>query len=480
MPIADLETLNPPTAAQRAHSGRGKNGSPKRYVFIVDNYIGHLYGTLGLAQRLRDAGNHVVYFVGSEAAQVIRKFGLDAVENDWLENKSKQRSVLRGLLNRKSVESERVKRLSKIDDAIASFVRSQKPDLAVFDPFLLKYFPLFDKYGTKAVSISTKPLLTRSSLTPPYTSGVIPTDSRLGRMRVDLAWMRQKLSYFLYCLQEAACQLVYADSRWLNEAVIELFAGKTYKRQDRHVRFDMRYEGMPELVLQAREFDFPRTATEQGSAIFIGPCIRRLPNTSDAEAFLPDGDGPLVLCSMGTVRRKAQAHIVPFYLKVIQALAGSSYRLIVAAGSNDEMEAIQRECRHKANVRICAWIPQQQLLSMCSLLVTHGGGGSLKEAFSQGVPVLVFPMRADQPGCGARVEYHRLGRMGSLKKATSTNIRRLVDEVIHNEGYKNNCIRLAQAYRRYDDESVAVKALALLAAGDCELRKFDGGAVECK
>lgn len=448
--------------------------SAKRFVFVVDRYIGHLNGTLGLAQRLYEAGNQVIYIVAPSAAHHLRGQPFDVVTFKWLDGTKKQRSIANAIFRRGIIADRRNARLKAIQADIELFVERNAPDLIVFDPFLLKYLPFFDATGARSVSVSTKPLLTRSPMTPPYTSTLVPRTGKTGELLVALAWKKQELSYFWYCLKESLNQLIFADNRWLDEAAIEKLAGGKFRRTDRPVRFDMRYAGVPEIVLQAREFDFPREPENLGPAIFVGPCVRQSADSSDISEYVPEGDGPLVLCSLGTVRRAAHGHIVPFYLNVIKALGNSKYRVVIAAGSVDDVAAIQMSDHLTyRNVRVHAWIPQQEILKACSLLITHGGGGSLKEAFAIGVPVLVYPMRADQPGCAARVKFHCLGESSSLKRATPQSIRQAVETLLQNERYKANCEKLAETYRRYDSERIAVTVLTRLATPMCD-HNFEG------
>lgn len=456
--------------ATRSETGR----RAKRFVFVIDRYIGHLNGTLGLAQRLYEAGNQVIYIVAPSAAHHFRGQPFDVISFKWLEGTRKQRSFADALFRRGIIADRRNARLMAIQADIALFVERNAPDLIVFDPFLLKYLPFFAKMGAKCVSVSTKPLLTRSPMTPPYTSTLVPRNGKAGELRVALAWKKQELSYLWYCLKESVNHLIFADNRWLEEAAIEKLAGCKFRRIDRHVRFDMRYAGVPEIVLQAREFDFPREPENLGPAIFVGPCVRQSADTLDISEFVPEGDGPLVLCSLGTVRRTSHAHIVAFYLNVIKALGNSEYRLVIAAGSAEDVAAIKMSDHLSySNVQVHPWIPQQEILKACSLLITHGGGGSLKEAFTTGVPALVYPMRADQPGCGARVKFHGLGESSSLKRATPRSIRRAVEALLQNERYKANCKNLAETYRRYDAERTAISVLTRLATPMCD-HNFDG------
>jgi UDP:flavonoid glycosyltransferase YjiC (YdhE family) len=42
-------------------------------------------------------------------------------------------------------------------------------------------------------------------------------------------------------------------------------------------------------------------------------------------------------------------------------------------------------------------VPQTLLLPYCDLVVTHGGFNTVQSALSQGLPMIIVPLSADQP-----------------------------------------------------------------------------------
>jgi MGT family glycosyltransferase len=85
--------------------------------------------------------------------------------------------------------------------------------------------------------------------------------------------------------------------------------------------------------------------------------------------------------------------------KILDALAPLSLRAIVttgpALGSND--------LRAPANVTLCASAPHSELMPRASLVVTHGGHGTVIRALAYGVPLLCMPMGRDQSDNAVRV-----------------------------------------------------------------------------
>jgi UDP:flavonoid glycosyltransferase YjiC (YdhE family) len=90
---------------------------------------------------------------------------------------------------------------------------------------------------------------------------------------------------------------------------------------------------------------------------------------------------------------------------VVRALGQDrSLRALVVSGGEDLGPA-------PPHVGIVERAPQLEILRRASLMITHGGLGSVKECAALGVPMLVFPLKDDQPGNAARVEARGLGRV---------------------------------------------------------------------
>jgi UDP:flavonoid glycosyltransferase YjiC (YdhE family) len=82
-----------------------------------------------------------------------------------------------------------------------------------------------------------------------------------------------------------------------------------------------------------------------------------------------------------------------------------------------------------SNVTIAPHIPQLTLLRRASLLITHGGLGSIKEALCCGVPLLTTPVVFDQPYNAMRVRKKSLGAAIFPNEMTSANLKAAIESV---------------------------------------------------
>jgi UDP:flavonoid glycosyltransferase YjiC (YdhE family) len=108
----------------------------------------------------------------------------------------------------------------------------------------------------------------------------------------------------------------------------------------------------------------------------------------DATVSDHSGKRPLIYVTLGTVVTNARTLDV-----LLAALATLDADVLLTTGwQNDpsELRAIP------ANATVERFIPQDEVLPRCSLIVTHAGSGSMLGALAHGVPLLAVPYSADQ------------------------------------------------------------------------------------
>ncbi|MCA9674775.1 MAG: glycosyltransferase [Kofleriaceae bacterium] len=140
---------------------------------------------------------------------------------------------------------------------------------------------------------------------------------------------------------------------------------------------------------------------------FVGPSISDRPESAD---FPWDqlGDHPRVLVSMGTVNADVSGR---FYATTVAALGGEPLRCVLVAPPELVPEA-------PPNVLVRRHVPQLALLPHVDAVVSHGGHNTVCEALACGLPLVVAPIKDDQPivadqvvaaGAGLRVKFGRVG-----------------------------------------------------------------------
>ena len=136
---------------------------------------------------------------------------------------------------------------------------------------------------------------------------------------------------------------------------------------------------------------------------FVGPSIADRPETAEFpfELLKP----PTILVSMGTVNAEASGR---FYATVIDALRDQPMQVVLVAPDITEVPG---------NFIVRSYVPQLALLPKLSAVVCHGGHNTTCEALAHGLPLVIAPIKDDQPivadqvvaaGAGVRVKFGRV------------------------------------------------------------------------
>jgi zeaxanthin glucosyltransferase len=142
---------------------------------------------------------------------------------------------------------------------------------------------------------------------------------------------------------------------------------------------------------------------------------------------------PLIYASMGTV----QNGLVDAFRTIAAAVARhKSLQLVLSIGDQLEPNEIGPV---PGNAIIVKRAPQLELLKQTSVCITHAGLNTVLEALSQGVPQVAIPVTNDQPGVAARIADKKTGVVTSLDKLTAPHLSTLLDEVLNDSTYRQQC-----------------------------------------
>jgi MGT family glycosyltransferase len=190
------------------------------------------------------------------------------------------------------------------------------------------------------------------------------------------------------------------------------------------------------------------TIVEPSRVSFVGPSIEARPDPTPFPWEWLDPGRPHVLVTLGTINAAIGAR---FFEVVVQALASEAVQAVIVA-SPDQVDARA----HVESVLVQARIPQLAVLEQMDAVVTHGGHNTVCESLARGLPLVLAPIRDDQPivadqvvraGAGIRVRFGRVG---------ATELRHAVHQVLEEPGYRN----AAEAIRRSFDDAGGAAAAA--------------------
>lgn len=152
-----------------------------------------------------------------------------------------------------------------------------------------------------------------------------------------------------------------------------------------------------------------------------GPMTFELPHP---DIDLPPGDDPLVLVAPSTAHDSENRLV----RTALAALAGQPVRVVATTNR----VAPQHPIEVPANATLVEWLSYSQLMPEASLVVSHGGHGTVARALGAGTPLLVCPVIGDMSETAMRVAWAgtglslpwRLCRPAPLRWAA----RRILDE----------------------------------------------------
>ncbi|MFD2421006.1 glycosyltransferase [Amycolatopsis pigmentata] len=185
---------------------------------------------------------------------------------------------------------------------------------------------------------------------------------------------------------------------------------------------------------------------------FIGPSIR-----DRADVGFPwhelDRDRKLVLITLGTVNTGAR-----FLTECATAVAARSERLqAVVADPTGALAGTSAE------VIVRRRIPQLALVERAAAVICHGGHNTVCEALYHGVPLVVAPIRDDQPVIADQVVRAEAGVRVRFARATSAQIGPALDAVLSEPAFRAGADAIRRSFRETGGAAAAAASLVKLA-----------------
>lgn len=376
-------------------------------IVIIMSVGSHQNATFGLAKKLKLHG-HTVTYAGTEFGiygenlkeNVIRQNFAYIILDPYPKNTLRSTGI--------SISKEREEFIGFAGTLLEGrifkdFVGSTKPDLVLLDIHLPIYALCLFALSIDVVFLSTELATTRSSVRPPLTSSLIPSATAGKEEEIELAWEAERASNPMnpllnWLLIELSNAIQFPLEKMLTEKCVTLFGLK-----------------YPELILWPEEFEFEPSRDK--NSIYIGSNID-LSRTEIKSDFCDTASKGLIYFSIGTV--PANPILIDFtnrLLSVSKLLP--KYTFIFSLGrlsNNFEMTEVL------PNVKIYNTVPQLTILKQAKLMLTLGGGNTIKECIELGVPMICFPFHGDQFGNAARIVHHGLGLRGDLWNESAEEI----------------------------------------------------------
>ena len=205
------------------------------------------------------------------------------------------------------------------------------------------------------------------------------------------------------------------------------------------------------LVATYPQLEYPRRWPEH--VRITGPMFFELPYP-DIE--LPDGTDPLVLVAPST-SQDPEGRLVS---TALEALADEPVRVVATMNR----EQLPPSVTAPYNAVVVQWLSYSQVMPKASLVVCHGGHGTVTRSLAEGVPVLVCPAAGDMAETGARVAWTGTGLMLPGRLASPGSIRVATRRLLNEPRFTVRAREIARAASHNDGSSLAAELAARFAS----------------
>ena len=216
---------------------------------------------------------------------------------------------------------------------------------------------------------------------------------------------------------------------------------------------DLRFSPHLVLVFSTPTFvgrnDFPERFA------FVGPSIGDRPDDTPFPWDWFEHDGADVLVSLGTLNWHNGGR---FFAAAAEALAGMDARGILVAPPDLVPDP-------PPNVLVTPRVPQLALMPRLDAVVSHGGHNTVCEALAYGVPLVVAPIRDDQPTIAAQVEAAEAGLRVMFRRVTADGLRSAIATALDDPALRAGADRVRRSFAAAGGAAGAADRLERLPAG---------------
>ncbi|TQJ57075.1 MULTISPECIES: glycosyltransferase [Streptomyces] len=215
----------------------------------------------------------------------------------------------------------------------------------------------------------------------------------------------------------------------------------------------------PHLVLA---FSTPELAGDaHGGVRWVGPSITARPSVAGFPWEWLDGGRATVLVTLGTANTDVGGRFLEVCREVLRERADRVQGVIVDPGGTLEPRGDDKD------LLILPSVPQLALLARLErgsgAVVCHAGHNSVCEALWHGVPLVVAPIRDDQPVVAGQVTDAGAGVRVRFGRVSARQLGAAVDSVLDEPGHRAAAGRIRTAFRAAGGPSAAAAHLEDLA-----------------
>ncbi|MDF3035189.1 MAG: hypothetical protein K0S28_463 [Paucimonas sp.] len=436
-----------------------------KIIMAMAQETGHINATLALAKALRARGHLVSYLAIAKCAPQIEQQGFRTLPimsgffaaASTSSEESPATLLKRFSESRRKVMHSRAAYDSLVSSEIDEIISRESPNLALVDPLLPAVAVATQCSGIPTLMLSTTLPLRKLPGVAPLCSSLPPATGGLTALRIQAAWAR------LLAKQLVLRGAAHVGWRFDRELALmrEARRRKFERKRIQRASFFASQLDLPELILCPPDLEFPITEPN-AMCCYVGPVIDQERHEPEFPWHRLSSDRPLVYCSLGSAPDQ-WPHFRRFLSSVLTAMRmRPDLQWVLSTGMKMHAEALQQA---PAEAVVVPYAPQLKLLARASLMVTHAGLNSLKEAAWFGVPVIALPCMLDQKGNAARIAFHRLGRVADISRLSGAQLASAVADVLEDPAYRERARAVHEKFRQFEEKAEALDLIDAVLAG---------------
>ncbi len=175
-----------------------------------------------------------------------------------------------------------------------------------------------------------------------------------------------------------------------------------------------------------------------GHYVFTGPATTGRPDRGGFPWEWLDPERRKVLVSLGTLNGPAGERFFGTVVEALEGLGADLQAIIIAPEGMIEDPP--------PHMLVSGHVPQLALLPHMDAVVSHGGHNTVSETLSHGLPLVVCPIRDDQPIIAQQVVDAGAGERVRFGRVRATDLRTALLAVLDEPGYRAAARRVQESF----------------------------------
>lgn len=451
-------------------------------ILCIFNFQGEFNGSLNLAKKLQASGNQVYYLGVADSRERVQAHGFEflTILEEFFPNGFFKKLDF-GKASGYRLFLKRVAFIKSLKKFISNLIEGKNQEIQrVFQeihPDLLIVSTTEGAYATFIGIIANACKVPSIFLTDMFSSLPPSIPSKVKSSSIDKQNHEFLLAFLAIKFRENFDESIKNINFFLGfdinykKAILDLSKKLSISLSSLDIERNVPLK-LPHLILCPQDLELPSLVRENCYYAEASINLQREEGVQFDWSKL-DLNKKIIYCSLGTTSGTYEVigihQILSFFRVLMSSVSLASnkdqYQLVLVVS-----EFIQEELfiSIPKNVLIFNKVPQLALLNKSHLAIIAGGIHTVKECIFFGVPMIVFPVWADQFDNADRVNHHQLGLVADIYKVSVNEMADLIDK-ISSSSFKHNLEKWKCRFREMENSNRAIEYIQSVQLGSTQL-----------